>query len=55
VTTSKRHPVVREIALALVFKALALALLYVAFFSPAQRTLVTPEAMSQALLGAEPR
>ncbi|MBE0533726.1 MAG: hypothetical protein IH626_23125 [Rhodospirillales bacterium] len=47
-----RHPLARDIALALVVKVLALAALYVAFFSPAHRLEVTPEIMQRAILGA---
>jgi len=36
----------REILAALLFKALALALLYVAFFSSSHRTAISPHAMA---------
>ena len=47
-----RHPLAREIAVVLVVKVLALATLYVAFFSPAHRPEVTPQTMERAILGA---
>jgi hypothetical protein len=41
-----------EITAALAFKALAIFLLYLAFFSGSHRTVVTPEKMAAALTGA---
>ncbi len=38
-----RHALAREITAALVFKAIVLGLLYLAFFAPHHRTAVTPE------------
>jgi hypothetical protein len=43
-----------EITAALVFKALALLLLYLAFFSGSHRSAVTPERMAAALTGRGP-
>lgn len=52
-----RSPLRRELTLALAFKAVAIFLLYVLFFSPAHRTHVTPADMAAALAGgpAAPR
>ncbi len=38
-----RHALAREITAALVFKAIVLGLLYLAFFAPHHRTAITPE------------
>ncbi len=46
-----KHPLVREVALALLFKTAALALIYVVCFGPAQRIEVTPQNMATAILG----
>jgi len=47
----RRHPLVRELVLALIFKAAALALIYVAWFGPAGRPGVTAERMAAIVLG----
>jgi len=44
-----RTPLGRELTLAVVFKVVALFLLYVLFFSPSHRTHVTPADMAAAL------
>lgn len=44
-----RTPLGRELTLAVVFKVVALFLLYVLFFSPSHRTHVTPVDMAAAL------
>ncbi len=44
-----KHPLRREIGAALVVKLLALVAIYVAFFSPAHKTIVTPSVISHAL------
>lgn len=45
-----RHALAREITAALVFKAIVLALLYIAFFAPHHRTIVTPERAAERVL-----
>ena len=45
-----RHALAREITAALVFKAVVLALLYLAFFAPNHRTIVTPERAAARVL-----
>ncbi len=47
-----RDPLAREVTVALAVKVAALALLYLAFFGPWQRTEVTAEGVENALLGA---
>lgn len=47
-----RHPLAREVAVALTLKAVALGALYVAFFGPWQRPEVTPETVASALFEA---
>lgn len=47
-----RHPLAREVAVALIVKAIALGALYVAFFGPWQRPEVTPETVETALFEA---
>ncbi len=47
-----RHPLAREVAVALTVKAVALGALYVAFFGPWQRPEVTPEDVETALFEA---
>ncbi len=49
-----RRGLAAEILAILAFKAVALALLYLAFFSPAHRTAVTAEHAAQIILGAMP-
>ncbi len=49
-TASRSHGLRREIAWALLFKMLALAVLYVVFFGPGHRAQVTP-AQIAALFG----
>ena len=51
----RTRPLAREIAIALVFKLMALTALYVAFFGPAHRIKVTPAQMAEALSAAAPR
>jgi hypothetical protein len=46
-----RSPLGRELTLALLFKVVAIFLLYVLFFSPSHRTHVTPADMAAALSG----
>ncbi len=45
-----RHALAREITAALVFKAVVLGLLYLAFFAPHHRTAITPERAAARLL-----
>ena len=47
-----RHPLAREVAVALTLKAVALGALYVAFFGAWQRPDVTPETVETALFEA---
>jgi hypothetical protein len=49
-----RHPLIREITLALIFKLAALTLLYLAFFGPGHRIETTPRHMAAAILGPSP-
>lgn len=49
-----RSPLAREVTAALAFKAVALALLYVAFFGPWQRPEVTPADVEAVLLDIPP-
>ena len=49
-----RHPLAKEITAVLVFKAVVLVGLYLAFFGPADRPTVTPEGVGAALLEAAP-
>lgn len=44
----------RDVAWALALKALALVVLYVAFFGPAHRIAVTPDRVAAALIDAAP-
>lgn len=45
-----RYALAREITAALIFKAIVLAFLYVAFFAPHHRIIVTPERAAERLL-----
>ncbi len=47
-----RHPLAREVAVALTVKAVALGALYVAFFGPWQRPDVTPGTVETVLFEA---
>ncbi len=47
-----RHPLAREVAVALAVKAVALGALWVAFFGPWQRPEVTPETVETTLFEA---
>ncbi len=47
-----RHPLAREVAVALTVKAIALGALYVAFFGPWQRPEVTAETVETVLFEA---
>ena len=47
-----RHPLAREVAVALTVKAIALGALYVAFFGPWQRPEVTPGTVETILFEA---
>ena len=47
-----RHPLAREVAVALTLNAVALGALYVAFFGAWQRPDVTPETVETALFEA---
>jgi hypothetical protein len=47
-----RSRLLSEIGLALAFKALALVLLYVAFFAPGERARVTADTLSTHLLSS---
>lgn len=47
-----RHPLAREVAVALTLKVVALGALYVAFFGAWQRPDVTPETVETALFEA---
>ncbi len=47
----RRPPLLREIAFVLVAKMLALALLYVAFFSPSHRPSANADRTAQVLFG----
>jgi hypothetical protein len=47
-----RHPLVRHIAVILLAKALALTLLYVAFFAPSQRPALNDRSVAAAVLGS---
>ena len=48
------HPLVREIAVVLALKVVALAALYFLFFGPSQRPDLTPEAVGDAVFGPVP-
>lgn len=48
------HPLVREIAVVLALKVVALATLYFLFFGPSQRPELTPEAVGDAVFGPVP-
>ena len=45
------RPLIREISAALLFKAVALVVLFVLFFGPDKRVQVTTESLGQALIG----
>jgi hypothetical protein len=49
-----RHPLLTEITAVLLFKAVVLAGLYLAFFAPSDRPRVTPERLGAALVQAGP-
>ncbi|MEN6544241.1 cytochrome oxidase putative small subunit CydP [Parvibaculum sp.] len=48
---TRLHPLVREIGLVLVFKLVALLLLYTFFFGPSHRVHVTPDGAHSAVFG----
>jgi hypothetical protein len=50
----RTRPFAREIAIALVFKLMALVALYILFFGPAHRIKVTPTEMAETLAAAAP-
>lgn len=51
----RTRPFVREIAIALAFKLVALIALYVVFFGPANHIKVTPAQMAETFSAAAPR
>ena len=49
-----KHPLAREIALLFAFKAVLITGLFLLFFSPSHRLIVTPKVMAAALTNAFP-
>ncbi len=50
-----RHPLIHEVSLALVFKLIALLILFAVFFAPPQRPDVSPEDINAVFIGADPK
>jgi hypothetical protein len=51
--TTKRHPLVTEISLALVLKLVALTAIFYLFFGPAERMLVNSDVVARHLLSPD--
>lgn len=54
-SVSSRRSLGRDILWALALKAVALTLLYFAFFGPSHRVAVTPDRVAARLIGSAPR